>query len=633
MPNWGLSEAQRRTKPWGIGEEWLTPWKTVTDPVHGDIYLNRLEAAVADSAPMQRLRGVRQLGTSHLIYPGATHSRFSHALGTLRAAQDLLDAVVAGLSGPRPTEGHLLKEWEAEGLLDATTEDSPTVFDFKIAEATVLARLGGLLHDLCHVPMGHTVEDDLKILVPHDGNVARFEKLWNQIGSDVRNVIGDELSAQVRPLIMSKVAGDQVEVKYPFVTDIVGNTICADLMDYLRRDHYATGLPIALGDRFVNEFYVTPGDEPLRSGRMAVHIDRNGHLRHDVVTELVKYLRYRYELSERVLYHHAKVGADAMIGKLLDMWRDALWATAAFRDHEHLFANPAVLSNATMVRDTVRVGAGAEACDELDRLVADRVEDQFLNWDDDGLLKDLQRTTTEEATSGGPGSSRLTGVSSLCDMVLHRQLFKSLGRADSDADQADAEMIHQRWGSPEARRDLEEGAAHFAGIKPRWKLVLWVPGPKMRPKPAEVLVERLGRVAALADMPPAVSGDAKAIVDQHARLWGVAAYVHPDITSTLQKRAALAWLRDATGLSFLGDDGTPVMGVGDLLAETVMQTAAVETQQLPRLKVLATGSSRGNSGSFSDALRSLDALRVAQGLGRPERITSEELASLGWPSD
>src|SRR5256885_1238149 len=96
MPKWGLTEEMLDTKPWGFEPELelLKPAKVVTDPVHGDIYLNRLEVVIVNSRPFQRLRRVRQLGMAPEVYPGATNTRFSHSLGTLRAAQDLLDVVL-----------------------------------------------------------------------------------------------------------------------------------------------------------------------------------------------------------------------------------------------------------------------------------------------------------------------------------------------------------------------------------------------------------------------------------------------------------------------------------------------------------------------------------------------------------
>ena len=182
MPNWGLTSDQRATRPWGLDPDLLAPAKTITDPIHGDVYLNRLEQLLVDSPAMQRLRRVKQLGTTYVVYPGAMHSRLSHAIGTLRAAQDLLDAVWNSRSNPQAdhVHGHLLDEWAAQ---------KPNVLDEEFARATVLARLGALLHDLCHVPIGHTVEDDLQILIPHDANVDRFDKLWLSLDATARRAI------------------------------------------------------------------------------------------------------------------------------------------------------------------------------------------------------------------------------------------------------------------------------------------------------------------------------------------------------------------------------------------------------------------------------------------------------------
>jgi HD superfamily phosphohydrolase len=169
MPKWGLTPEQREAQPWGLPSAELAPAKTITDPVHGDIFVTRLEQRVIDSAPMQRLRRVRQLGATHLVYPGATHTRFSHCLGALRSAQDLFDAVVDHRHGPHAVRD-LFGEWES----------NPAEYRKRVAEATVLARLGALLHDLTHVPFGHSVEDDIGLLTPHDENVPRFEELWSQ---------------------------------------------------------------------------------------------------------------------------------------------------------------------------------------------------------------------------------------------------------------------------------------------------------------------------------------------------------------------------------------------------------------------------------------------------------------------
>jgi HD superfamily phosphohydrolase len=215
---------------------------------------------------------------------------------------------------------------EFQVALDAETE-----FDRKVGEAIVATRLGALLHDLTHIPFGHSIEDELGILDEHDKNPGRFDRLWDRL--EIPHEIERQLHAgglydELRGLILSK--ADPPELKYPFVADIVGNTICADLLDYLERDHRATGLPVALGRRFVSAFYVMPAGDPDFEEHMILRIARpDGRERTDVVTEVLKYLRYRYELSERALVHHAKLGADAMIGKALEVWYDLLWLEAA----------------------------------------------------------------------------------------------------------------------------------------------------------------------------------------------------------------------------------------------------------------------------------------------------------------
>src|SRR5690606_34181616 len=101
----------------------------VRDPVHGDIVLDAVQAAVLDRPEVQRLRGIKQLGLAYLVYPGALHTRFDHSLGVCAMAQ----RIVASL--------------RAQG---AEVAD-------ELARAIGIA---ALLHDATHVPFGHTFEDE-----------------------------------------------------------------------------------------------------------------------------------------------------------------------------------------------------------------------------------------------------------------------------------------------------------------------------------------------------------------------------------------------------------------------------------------------------------------------------------------
>ena len=195
MPQWGLTEVQIDAEPWGLRAHWLRPAKQITDALGRDVYLTKLETAVVDSPPMQRLRHVRQLGSTHKVYPNAVHNRFSHSLGALRAAQDILDALFAERAhqGPKPD---LFSEWRRQGRV---ADETISVFDRHAAEVTVLARLGALMHDMCHVPFGHTIEDDLGILDSHDHNEERFDRLWSDLDDAVREAIegADDLASEL----------------------------------------------------------------------------------------------------------------------------------------------------------------------------------------------------------------------------------------------------------------------------------------------------------------------------------------------------------------------------------------------------------------------------------------------------
>ena len=526
MPKWGLEDEQIGAKPWNLPPKLLRPCKTITDPVHGDIYLNELEREITDSPPFQRLRRIRQLGTAHLVYPGATHSRFSHALGTLRAAQDLIDAAIAHSQGPYPVADYFA----------AVPADRRNL---QIGEATVLARLGALLHDLGHVPFGHTVEDDLGLLIPHDKNEKRFARFWGELPETVRAAISPELFEELKRLILSKV-DEEFEGRYPFVADIVGNTICADLIDYVKRDHHNTGLPLQIGHRFLDGFFVTPPTRATYASRMAVQIARDGRERADVVTELLKVIRYRYEDDERILVHHAKLAADAMLGKMLDMWHDVLWVDQA------LAAYPTLAVTRSSDIDAVKQAVADEnpaMPKEIDRLVQNRIEDDFCRFGDDGILERMMDLASAADT-------RSQAVARLAAGVLHRELYKRAGRTN-DAARANAAKLHEKYRGADVRRKLEQDAARFAGLDHRTHVVVWVPAPTMRKKTAKVLVDDGHTISTLDDhLKNAGRRNAEDIYQDHAHLWAISVYVHPSV-SPEQRAVVLAWIsRELDGIGW-----------------------------------------------------------------------------------
>ena len=104
-------------------------------PVHGFIKLNKLEMAVVSSRPFQRLRYIRQLALTYLVYPGAEHSRFARSLGVMNSATQIFDTLL---------EKHRdLLGWDQK----------------RVDKNRQLLRLAALLHDIGHAPFSHASEE------------------------------------------------------------------------------------------------------------------------------------------------------------------------------------------------------------------------------------------------------------------------------------------------------------------------------------------------------------------------------------------------------------------------------------------------------------------------------------------
>lgn len=247
------------------------------DPIHGDIELTAAERAVLDLPEMQRLRGIKQLGTAYLVYPGAMHTRFDHSLGVCTLAHRLVQNLIRA--------GHV-----------------------DCAEYEQAIGLAALLHDITHIPFGHTLEDERRLFARHDkgGRTAFF----------LAGPVGDVLKRFGEFERVSALLGvDRKGVVPVWARQIVSGAIDADLLDYLRRDSFFTGVSHGYDDRILRCFDVL-------DGQLVIRLVKHGLDRPDARSEAISVLRLRYFLTERVYYHHTKVVAGAMISKAVE------WALA-----------------------------------------------------------------------------------------------------------------------------------------------------------------------------------------------------------------------------------------------------------------------------------------------------------------
>lgn len=172
----------------------------IKDPIHGFIELNEIEKEIIDSLVFQRLRNIKQLATAYLVYPGATHTRFSHSLGTLFLASKMAE--------------HFSLD-ESENLI---------------------VRVCALLHDVGHFPFSHDSELVLsKYVGTHEENAKRkIEK------SELKDILLKFFSKTE----VSKISNFNSLKLF----DLISSDIGADRMDYLNRDAYYTGVAYGIID-------------------------------------------------------------------------------------------------------------------------------------------------------------------------------------------------------------------------------------------------------------------------------------------------------------------------------------------------------------------------------------------------
>ncbi|MBS13298.1 MAG: hypothetical protein CME19_17050 [Gemmatimonadetes bacterium] len=266
------------------------------DPIHGDLEFTEAERRVMDTVQFQRLRGVRQTGTAYLVYPGCLHTRFEHSLGTSAVARRMIASLRR--NGFTITEGQ---------------------------EATVA--LAGLVHDISHLPFGHTFEDERKLFPRHD-TADRLQHFLNQ-GEIGEAIDASGLGADVIALLTDEA------YHTPWMRQIISSTVDADLLDYLRRDAYFAGLRQDYDDRIFSTFVIEDDQLAVDATKMSTR------------TEVLHLLRLRYFLTERVYYHHAKVVSGAMIAKAVELAVQG----GLTESHLHGFTDDALLRDLTVTED------------------------------------------------------------------------------------------------------------------------------------------------------------------------------------------------------------------------------------------------------------------------------------------
>lgn len=243
------------------------------DPIHGFIHADRLESALVGSRAVQRLRWIHQLGLTFLVYPGAEHSRFSHALGAMHLAGRIFDA-----------------------LLDKRPELLPSD---ERAVARRLVRAAALLHDIGHAPFSHTTEERFEEPINHEEMTARL--LEHTEIADLLERLGEGVRLEeVRRLLAGELEGDR-----RFLGQIVSGELDVDKMDYLLRDSLFCGVRYGVYDldRLVET--VTVIEDP-EHGAAGIGIEAGGvhALEALVLARYYMFTQVYFNVTVKALEHH-----------------------------------------------------------------------------------------------------------------------------------------------------------------------------------------------------------------------------------------------------------------------------------------------------------------------------------------
>lgn len=264
-------------------------------PIHGSIPFDERERQIIDHPLVQRLRHVSQLGFADRVYPGATHSRFSHSLGVMHLAGRIFDHMVQTAQVFR------------EGLIP---------IDRQIYLRRVV-RLAGLLHDLGHPPFSHSFEALLpsreKIPLPWDwydvtnkasqathedfsvaGIYAMSQENPTLISSEEAQDICALINGRVRPSSSLLGKDDGRPSCYPLLRQIISGEIDADRMDYLRRDAHFAGVTYGFFDlpRLIDSLSCTSRPEGL-----VMTLERNALYTYE------NFLMARFHMAMQVYFH------------------------------------------------------------------------------------------------------------------------------------------------------------------------------------------------------------------------------------------------------------------------------------------------------------------------------------------
>ncbi|WP_243292979.1 HD domain-containing protein [Bacillus sp. FJAT-47783] len=244
--------------------ELLSEEKVFKDPVHRYIHVrDKVIWDLIGTKEFQRLRRIRQLGTTFFTFHGAEHSRFNHSLGVYEIVRRIVDDVFRG----RP-------EWNEEERL--------------------LSLCAALLHDLGHGPFSHSFE---KVFHLDHEDFTQAIILGDTEINEVLKKVSPDFPKKVTEVIAKTYSNKQV-------TSLISSQIDADRMDYLQRDAFYTGVSYGHFDMERILRVMRPREDQVVIKYSGMHAVED-------------YIMSRYQMYWQVYFHPVTRSAEVILTKIL----------------------------------------------------------------------------------------------------------------------------------------------------------------------------------------------------------------------------------------------------------------------------------------------------------------------------
>ena len=238
--------------------------EVIRDPLWDNVRLDHPALLALDTPPVQRLRYIRQVGHAFLVYPGATHTRFEHALGAYHLTRRALATL------------------DEYGELEQVSD-----------EDCLAVRLAALLHDIGHYPFSHALEE---AGFPSHEELGVAKLKTGELSDVLLQIGGPGFPSTLGDLILGRSASP--------LQGLISGSLDFDKIDYLSRDAHMCGVPY--GNVDVDRLLATLTLVEASPGHFEVGVQEKG------VSALESLLFAKYQMYRNVYWHHAVRAATCM---------------------------------------------------------------------------------------------------------------------------------------------------------------------------------------------------------------------------------------------------------------------------------------------------------------------------------